>query len=66
MAVMAGMTVEETCMADLPYAPPFSLAIDHFITTAHILEHKIRGLFTGVSSLDVRRDADDGKPQFPL
>lgn len=66
MAVMKGMTVEEACMADLPYAPPFSLAIDHFITTAHILENKLRGLFTGVSSLVVRRDTDAGRSQYFL
>ena len=66
MGVMAGMTVEEACMADLPYAPPFSLAIDHFIATAHILENKMRGLFTGVTSLDVRRDVDEGKLQYLL
>lgn len=63
MAVMAGMTVGDACMADLPYAPPFSLAIDHFIATAHILENKMRGLMTGVSCLDVHRDlAEGGKP----
>lgn len=66
MAVLAGMTVEEACMADLPYAPPFSLAIDHFIATAHILENKMRGLFSGVTCLDVRRDIDEGTPQYLL
>jgi NADPH-dependent 2,4-dienoyl-CoA reductase/sulfur reductase-like enzyme/rhodanese-related sulfurtransferase len=65
MAVMAGMTVEEACMADLPYAPPFSLAIDHFIATAHILDNKMRGLLKGVSCLEVQRDLDTGlKPYF--
>jgi NADPH-dependent 2,4-dienoyl-CoA reductase/sulfur reductase-like enzyme/rhodanese-related sulfurtransferase len=65
MAVMGGMTVEEACMADLPYAPPFSLAIDHFIATAHILDNKMRGLLKSVSCLDVQRDLETGlKPYF--
>ncbi|MFP5239709.1 MAG: FAD-dependent oxidoreductase, partial [Acidobacteriota bacterium] len=66
MAVMAGMTVEEAGMADLPYAPPFSLAIDHFIATAHILDNKMKGLFEGESCIEVRRAMDEGREQFLL
>ena len=66
MGVMAGMSVEDICMADLPYAPPYSLAIDHFIATAHILENKMRGLYEGVTCLDVQRDVGDGKQQYLL
>jgi len=29
--------------ADLPYAPPFSLAIDHGIMMAHIMQNKQKG-----------------------
>lgn len=43
MAVMNANTVMDIATADLPYAPPFSLAIDHFITTAHILDNKMAG-----------------------
>ena len=65
MAVMAGMTVGEACMADLPYAPPYSLAIDHFIASAHILENKMHGLWDGVSCIDVKRDLDANiRPYF--
>lgn len=66
MAVMAGLTVGDACMADLPYAPPFSLAIDHFIATAHILENKMRGFLKGVSCLDVHRDIASGQHPFFL
>jgi len=37
MAIMGGLTVDDIVNADLPYAPPFSLAIDNFIATAHVL-----------------------------
>ncbi len=66
MAVMAGMTVADACMADLPYAPPFSLAIDHFIVTAHILENKMRGFLNGVSCLDVHQDLNKGLKPYIL
>ena len=66
MGVMAGMTVEEACMADLPYAPPFSLAIDHFIATAHILENKMRGLYEGTSSQEVKKGIDQGVESYFL
>ncbi|WP_243361776.1 FAD-dependent oxidoreductase [Fundidesulfovibrio terrae] len=66
VAVMAGLTVEEAGMADLPYAPPFSLAIDHFIATAHVLDNKMRGLFAGESCIEVRRGLDEGREQYFL
>ena len=43
------MTVEDLINADLPYAPPFSLAIDHFIATAHIMQNKMKGRMKGIS-----------------
>lgn len=54
VAVAAGWTVDEFAMADLPYAPPFSLAIDHAIATAHIVQNKMRGLMTGISTLEAK------------
>ncbi len=39
--------------ADLPYAPPFSLAIDHSIATAHIMQNKLRGLMKGISAVEL-------------
>ena len=50
MAIQAKMTVDDAINLDLPYAPPYSLAIDHSIATAHIMQNELRGLFTGVSA----------------
>lgn len=66
MAVMAEMSVDDIAMADLPYAPPFSLAIDHFIATAHILQNKMRRLMTGVSSREVKALLDKQDRPFML
>jgi NADPH-dependent 2,4-dienoyl-CoA reductase/sulfur reductase-like enzyme/rhodanese-related sulfurtransferase len=51
---------------DLPYAPPFSSAIDNFICAIHVLENKWRHLMTGVSSVDVKAMLDAGKKPFIL
>ena len=64
MAVMNGNTVMDISTADLPYAPPFSLAIDHFITTAHILDNKMAGRMTGIGNVEVKRILDDGAKPF--
>jgi rhodanese-related sulfurtransferase len=53
IAIKGKLTVDDMINADLPYAPPFSLAIDHSIATAHIMQNKLRGLFKGISSEDV-------------
>jgi NADPH-dependent 2,4-dienoyl-CoA reductase/sulfur reductase-like enzyme/rhodanese-related sulfurtransferase len=54
MAIQGKLTVEDIINADLPYAPPFSLAIDHFIATAHIMQNKIKGRMKGISCKEVR------------
>lgn len=41
MAVTAKMRVDQMVNLDLPYAPPFSPAIDHFILSAHIVAGKL-------------------------
>jgi len=61
MAVKAGMTVDDVASADLPYAPPFTLAIDNLITTAHVLQNKMRRLFDGISVMEVREKLDKGE-----
>ncbi len=50
MAIKGKLTVEDMANADLPYAPPYSLAIDHSIATAHIMQNKLKGYFTGISA----------------
>lgn len=66
MAIRSGMTVDQMINADLPYAPPFSLAIDHSIATAHIMENKLAGLMKGISSGEVKRKLDQGETPFML
>ena len=66
MAVMNGNTIYDIGVADLPYAPPFSLAIDHFITTAHILENKMAGRMTGISNVETKERIEAGTVSFIL
>ncbi len=58
MAIKGKLTVSDMINADLPYAPPFSLAIDHSIATAHIMENKLKGLFTGISAEQLKEKLD--------
>jgi NADPH-dependent 2,4-dienoyl-CoA reductase/sulfur reductase-like enzyme/rhodanese-related sulfurtransferase len=53
MAIQGGLTVTDLVNADLPYAPPYSPAIDNLILTAHVLENKMLGRMTGVSGREV-------------
>ncbi|MGI5975409.1 MAG: FAD-dependent oxidoreductase [Paludibacter sp.] len=54
MAIQGKMKVEDMVNADLPYAPPFSLAIDHSIATAHIMQNKLRGFYQSISGEELR------------
>jgi NADPH-dependent 2,4-dienoyl-CoA reductase/sulfur reductase-like enzyme/rhodanese-related sulfurtransferase len=65
-AIKGNLTVDDMVNADLPYAPPFSLAIDHSIATAHIMENKLRGIFNGISSVELKEKADRGDDIFIL
>lgn len=65
-AIQGGLTVEDMVNADLPYAPPFSLAIDHSIAAAHIMQNKMRGLFSGISAPGVKEKVDRGEDLFIL
>ncbi len=64
IAVKAGMTVEDMVNADLPYAPPFTLAIDNMIAVSHVLQNKMRGLMNGISAIDVKKKLDAGEKPF--
>ncbi|MFW5770896.1 MAG: FAD-dependent oxidoreductase [Spirochaetota bacterium] len=66
MAIKGGMTVEDLINSDLPYAPPFSLAIDHFIAASHIMQNKLKGRMKGISSSEVKRKLDKGEKPFLL
>jgi NADPH-dependent 2,4-dienoyl-CoA reductase/sulfur reductase-like enzyme/rhodanese-related sulfurtransferase len=54
IAIKGALTVDDMVNADLPYAPPYSLAIDHSIATAHIMQNKLNGRFSGISSEQFR------------
>lgn len=66
MAIQGKMTLDALCCADLPYAPPYSLAIDHFIASAHILDNKIKGRLKGISAKEVKEKAERKEDVFFL
>jgi NADPH-dependent 2,4-dienoyl-CoA reductase/sulfur reductase-like enzyme/rhodanese-related sulfurtransferase len=66
MAIMGKMKVSDMVNADLPYAPPFSLALDHSIATAHIMQNKMEGRFKGISTVEVKELLDAKEPVFML
>jgi NADPH-dependent 2,4-dienoyl-CoA reductase/sulfur reductase-like enzyme/rhodanese-related sulfurtransferase len=66
MAIQGNLTVEDMVNADLPYAPPFSLAIDHGIAAAHILQNKMKGRMKGISCKEVLQKVKSGETPFLL
>jgi len=66
MALQGGLSVEDLVNSDLPYAPPFSLAIDHFIATAHLMQNKMKGRLKGISATEVKSKLDSSDKPFML
>ncbi|MDD5723009.1 MAG: FAD-dependent oxidoreductase [Syntrophales bacterium] len=66
MAIQGNLSVEDVINADLPYAPPFSLAIDHFIATAHIMQNKMKGRMKGLSVVQVKKKLENRETPFIL
>lgn len=66
MAIQGGLKLADLVNLDLPYAPPFSLAIDHFIASAHILENKLNGLFRAISAQELQDKLTRGEKPFLL
>jgi NADPH-dependent 2,4-dienoyl-CoA reductase/sulfur reductase-like enzyme/rhodanese-related sulfurtransferase len=64
MGAKNGLTNIDMVNADLPYAPPYSLAIDHSIVTAHIMQNKLRGFLKGMSSVELKARIDEGMTPF--
>jgi NADPH-dependent 2,4-dienoyl-CoA reductase/sulfur reductase-like enzyme/rhodanese-related sulfurtransferase len=58
IAIQGNMTVKDLVNLDLPYAPPFTLAIDNFIACAHVMENKLKGRFKGISAEVVKEKVD--------
>ena len=61
MAIQGKLAVHDLVNSDLPYAPPFSLAIDHFIASAHIMQNKLSGRMVGISCQKVWGKVNDKK-----
>jgi NADPH-dependent 2,4-dienoyl-CoA reductase/sulfur reductase-like enzyme/rhodanese-related sulfurtransferase len=66
MAIHGRLTVSDLVNADLPYAPPFSPAIDNLPTSAHVLENKMLGRMKGISAVELKRKLDAGETPFLL
>ena len=66
MALHGKLTVTDLTVADLPYAPPFSPAIDNLIACAHVLENKMTARMTGLSCREVKAKVDAKEDVFIL
>jgi len=66
MALRGQLTVTDLVNADLPYAPPYSLALDHVIVAAQVLENKLMGRMQGLSAREVKQRVDQGADCFIL
>lgn len=66
MAVQGKLTVDDLINADLPYAPPYSLAIDHLIASGHIMQNKLHGRMTGISTTSVWEKLQNKTPVLLL
>jgi NADPH-dependent 2,4-dienoyl-CoA reductase/sulfur reductase-like enzyme/rhodanese-related sulfurtransferase len=66
MALHAGMHVSDLVSLDLPYAPPYSPAIDNFIAAAHVLENKFLGRMQGIKAEELLQKSSNGRDYFLL
>ena len=66
MALHGKMNINDLVNLDLPYAPPFSPAIDNFIAAAHMLENKWLGRLNGISSVEVMTKIENKEDIFIL
>ena len=66
MAIQGNLTVDDLVNADLPYAPPFTLAIDNLISCSHVLQNKMKGRMHGISSVEVKEKLDNKEKPFLL
>jgi rhodanese-related sulfurtransferase len=66
MAIRGQLTIADLANADLPYAPPYSLALDHVIVCAHVMENKLLGRMKGISVTEVKARVDAGADCFIL
>ncbi len=64
VAMQGKLCIEDIVNSDLPYAPPFSPAIDHFIVSAHIMENKVTDRIRGISSAELLGNAQKDDNSF--
>jgi len=64
LSIQGNMTIDDIVNADMPYAPPFSLAIDHFIAAAHLMQNKLKGRLKGITAFELKTELDAGKKPF--
>jgi len=65
-AIKAKLSINDVVDNDLPYAPPFSLAIDHSIASAHIMQNKTLGLFNCITAYELKQKLDNNEEVFLL
>ncbi|AKJ63341.1 FAD-dependent oxidoreductase [Kiritimatiella glycovorans] len=66
MALHGKLTVDDLTVADLPYAPPFSPAVDNIIACAQTLQNKMAGRLRGIPAREVKGRVDAGEDLFIL
>jgi rhodanese-related sulfurtransferase len=66
VALHGRLGIADMVNLDLPYAPPFSPAIDNFIQAVHVLENKWRGMMDGICCAAVREKLRSDDPPFLL
>ncbi len=66
VGIMGNMTVEDFCNLDLPYAPPFSQALDALITLGHVMENKLQSRMQGISAKDLKEKLNKKDDMFLL
>ncbi len=66
MSLYSKMKIRDLVNLDLPYAPPFSQAIDTFIAAMHVLENKWLGRMKGITNVEVKKKVDNNEDVFIL
>jgi len=66
IAILGKLRVADLVNADLPYAPPYSLPIDHLIATAHLMENKLKGRLKGIGAVELKEKLDRGEKPYLL
>jgi len=61
VALQGHLSISQMVNLDLPYAPPFSPAIDNFIAAVHVIENKWLNKMTGISCREVKSKVDAGE-----